>query len=1644
MVDESRIEDLLSRWEQLKRAGQTVSPEELCRDCPELLEEVRRRVGVLEYFDQQAPSSTTDDKQSEDRPEPAGRAPLPASLGRYRLEELRGEGGFGQVWRAFDPELLRTVAIKVPRPDRLAGPAEQEAFLAEARKVARLRHPAILPVHDVGRAGDLLFIVSEWVDGGDLARRIAADRPALREAVRLVAEVAEALHFAHLSGLVHRDVKPANILLDRKGNPLLTDFGLAVTEEELQEAGRVVMGTLPYMAPEQMRGETHQIDGRTDIYSLGVVLYELLTGRRPFRADSLAGWQEQILSREPRPLRSIDDAIPRELERICLTCLAKHVTQRYPTARDLADELRQWEPPAAPALGAVPATRGAIVAGTRSVRESTPPESTVAPAFTPLAFDAELARLGKDFVGRQWLDAELEAWLARPDGRVFFLTGDPGTGKSAYLAHVAGKYPQVAAYHFCVAGLAESLNPLRFVQSLAAQLAARRDDYRRAVARVKLARAAESDAGTLLRRLVADPLRSLPSDRPVLIVVDALDEALDPGPGRTIGRLLQERLDDLPAWVRLVVSARKVPEVLDLFGRAKLHEIEVTRRENLGDVADYLRDRFREPGWAALLRSAGADPETTARLIRQRGEGNFLYVIQVLEAIQAGQIDPCRPHTFPEGLVGIYQEFFERVFPGRQGYDAFRPVLDVLAAAREPLSAEQLAAFLDRDWFEIENDLQRLAAFFPERDGRYRACHKSLTDWLCGLAGKSKTYRVNLKAGHRAISGRLFEAYRAGGRDLFLLSYLPTHLLEAQRWPELETVLTDLTFVEARCAAGQGSALVSEYNAALAAWPGYIQYQPFGPPAAPVPDWQRECTQALKEALRAWPGDAYSPEPPGPAGWLRQRTANLAPAQGSGPVLTWLRMLGLLRSVSKLTRHRSPPEARHGPGDTIPVPSFPAESPSADVAAQMRQAEATSCSPIEPDVPDTAAGRVQAFAAFVATHSHLLQQCAGETIPIARNHASAGLVASRAEELATRRKAPWVARDARPPALPVRPACLRVLRGHTDVVLGVALSSDGTLAVSAGGDQTLRVWDVPSGECLAVLAEHRGGISGVALTPDGKLALSAGQDNALRVWDIAAGACMKSLRGHTGGVLSVAVTPDGVLAASTDEDNTLRIWDVVSGTCLRIIPGYGGRANPSITGGREAGPVPVGLADHVGKAHATDYRLAPGSVALTPDGRMALTAGRDGALRVWDVASGECLRVLRGHIFPPSGIGWASDAKLALSASCDQTLRLWDVASGECLRRLNAEGHAIEAVAATADCRIAVSGGWDGSLRAWDLASGNCMRSLPSVAIYGAALTPDGRIAATAHSDRGVRIWDLCGGIGTTVIPGHADAVFTFAWTPDGRQAFSASRDHTIRQWDLASGECQGVLRGHDSWVRGLALTGDGSTLISSSWDSSIRVWDVASGVCRQRLLGHEAAVCDVAITPDGRTALSASHDRTLRVWNLVNGNFVRALQVQGEQVSPMLSAALTADGQMGVSGGWDGSVWVWDLDTGACRWTLSGHTACVNRVALTPLGNIAVSASNDQTLRVWHIRSGQCRQTLLGHTGGVLDVSVTADGLVALSAGDDNTVRIWSVVSGKCLAVYHAEAKLCAVSPLWPGGRLACGTASGQIHRLELRNLGV
>jgi serine/threonine-protein kinase len=289
-----------------------------------------------------------------DAPTPSGRpgdadvlpprAPWPHHIDRYELLQELGRGDSGVVYKARDQELARLVALKMLLLGAYASAADRGRLLAEARAAARLDHPDIVPLYDVGEYQGQPFFAMKFVEGSSLDRKLAGSPLPPREGAKLIATLAEAVQYAHEHGLLHRDLKPSNILLTQDGRPLVADFGLVARAEDqgsLTRSGAIV-GTPSYMAPEQARDEGHRVDARTDLWALGAILYECLTGRPPFRGYSALDTMMQVLHRDPAPPRLLNPNVDPDLEAICLKCLEKDPANRYDTAAALAADLDLW------------------------------------------------------------------------------------------------------------------------------------------------------------------------------------------------------------------------------------------------------------------------------------------------------------------------------------------------------------------------------------------------------------------------------------------------------------------------------------------------------------------------------------------------------------------------------------------------------------------------------------------------------------------------------------------------------------------------------------------------------------------------------------------------------------------------------------------------------------------------------------------------------------------------------------------------------------------------------------------------------------------------------------------------------------------------------------------------------------------------------------------------------------------------------------------------------------------------------------------------------------------------------------------------------------------------------------------------------
>ncbi|MCA9138235.1 MAG: serine/threonine protein kinase [Planctomycetales bacterium] len=321
--------------------GDPIDFDQVCRENPDLADELKKLWGAVLVTDTAGAVSEERPRSGSHEDRQLGQLQLPTLVGDYRLIEEIGRGGMGVVFRARQQSLDREVAIKMILRGRLASDADLKRFLAEAAATARLVHPGIVPVYEVGDIDGRPFFSMQYIEGETLSQRGARGPLPQREAARIIADVARAVHFAHCQGFVHRDLKPSNILLRPDGKPLITDFGLAKesgVDADLTRSGMLV-GTPAYMSPEQAGGRRELLGPATDIYSLGCMLYFTLTGRPPFVAETPVELVMLVIEQDPSPPRALRPSLDRDLEMIVIRCLQKPIDLRYASAGDLADDL---------------------------------------------------------------------------------------------------------------------------------------------------------------------------------------------------------------------------------------------------------------------------------------------------------------------------------------------------------------------------------------------------------------------------------------------------------------------------------------------------------------------------------------------------------------------------------------------------------------------------------------------------------------------------------------------------------------------------------------------------------------------------------------------------------------------------------------------------------------------------------------------------------------------------------------------------------------------------------------------------------------------------------------------------------------------------------------------------------------------------------------------------------------------------------------------------------------------------------------------------------------------------------------------------------------------------------------------------------
>jgi WD40 repeat protein len=613
-------------------------------------------------------------------------------------------------------------------------------------------------------------------------------------------------------------------------------------------------------------------------------------------------------------------------------------------------------------------------------------------------------------------------------------------------------------------------------------------------------------------------------------------------------------------------------------------------------------------------------------------------------------------------------------------------------------------------------------------------------------------------------------------------------------------------------------------------------------------------------------------------------------------------------------------------------------------------------------------------------------------------------------------------------------------------ILAATFSPDGKILATCDTDCQIRLWEVATGKLLVICKGHTNWVRSIAFSPDGTTLASGGADRTVKFWQVNDGTCIKTCRGHENEIFSVTFSPDNQTLVSASGDNVLRLWDVLTGKCIKISIGH-----ESCVRSVAFSPIPPSSPLSRGGSaldESSDLKRLQGV------GRILASGSDDRTVRLWDVATGECIQTLKGHEDCVRSVAFSPDGVTLASGSSDRTVRLWDVATGECFDTYKQHTAGVSAVAFSSDGVTLASGSGDCTVRLWNYHTGTCIRTIYGHAnqIFSLAFSPEGRkivcvsldqtvriwdcqngkclktwqgstdwvfpvafnargnLIASGSNDNTIRIWDWSNNLCLYTLSGHKDLVCAVAFhpLPSKEIVASASRDRTIRLWELKTGKCLRILQGHRDWVYAVAFSPDGSILASGSADKTAKLWDIETGNCLQTFLGHTDQVWSVAFSPDGNILATSNTDRRIRLWDIATGKLLHTLtghnnRVKSVAFSPILPKSILA------SGSTDNAIALWDCQQGQLIQTLKGHDNWVFSVAFSPDGQTLASASHDQTVRIWNIQTGKCQHICEGHKHLVSSVSFHRNGKIVASGSQDQTVRLWDVETGTCLQVLQA-----------------------------------
>ncbi len=1478
----------------------------------------------------------------------------------YTLEELIDVGGFGAVYKAHQDIVNREVAIKVILPAFANQPDFIRRFETEAQLVARLEHLHIIPLYDYWRDPDGAYLVMRFLRGGNLHQALTGNRQwGIKSTVHLIEQIGSALAVAHQNNVIHQDLKPANILLDEQRNGYLGDFGIAADLFDPKQDRREdpLLGTPLFMAPEQFT-QSAAVSAQTDIYSLGIVLYTMLTGRTPFiGADVSEVIYRQINDPVP-PLQFTSPELPQELNIVIRRATAKAPEARYNSVMDMLTDLRHlalgesgedMPLPSVPsplldeATGVLPSSRlpsrgqGTLVIPTQDLEPQNPYKGLRA---------FQEADAG-DFYGRDLLIKQLLGQLANtgPDGRFLAVVGPSGSGKSSLV--LAGLIPALrnglvtGSSRWFVAKMVPGGDP--FAELSAALLRIATDEP------IGLERRLREDE-TCLADIASDVLPG--SDTEMLLVIDQFEEVFTLVTSETerthLLKLLYQGVTAEHSRLRIVVTLRA-----DFYDRPLLYA-------GFGDLVQ-AHTQVVLPLSATELVQAIVRPADRTGL---KVEEDLLATLVHDVGEQPGAL-PLLQYTLTE----LFDQRQDNRLTNR-AYNQSGGILGALARRADEIydqleaDAQQAAGrfFLQLVALSEEGEATRrrvrLAELLGPLDAEARAVTQATIDRfarhrLLTLDHDPQTREPTVEIAHEALIKawkRLSQWLADSREDLLILRRL------------------DISTNEWLAANGEASFLAT--GARLS------QFELLANSPTLTPDQDQQDYLAASIALR-------------------QRNRNRARLFVAA--LAVIALVALILAVFAFYQ-RGQTEIQAGISRSRALAMTALTDTEALDTSLLLSLESLRTT-------DTFEARSSLLTLLDSPATAFLHGHAGEVRHVAVTPDGRRLISVDSLGMAIL----WDLDSRQPIGQP-----LDLQRGPIN---SVAISPDGTLFATGGEDQTVDLWDAGDGRALGVsLAGHTDTIWDLAFSPDGSLLASASADGTIILWDVAARQPLGApLTGHAGTVYAVAFSPDGALLASGGANefaggdsaddlaaNAVLLWDVAGGTLVgqhtqhqnwvRAI-NFDAGGQRVISGDANAILVLWDLQTGGLAELRTGHTGMINSLALSPDGDRLATASEDRTIRLWDMTTGRLVPpLLAEHRDRVWSVSFLPDGSL-VSGSADRKIILWSLRTDNPLAQ---------------------------TLAMHDMPLGAVAFSPAPLAEDGALLAYGGGNPIEPPGDTSVRLWRLPVVDGTyrvdqageiAAFEGHIGRVTDIAFSPDGTLMATAGADQLVWLRPVSAdsdGQGGSLLVGHTGVVQSVAFSPDGARLASAGDDGAVFLWDTATGepVGDPLLVttgdGEAVGLNAVAFHPDGGLLAAGDQAGHITLWDVATGTRLGLpLTGHSDEVTALAFApAGGPDGNVLASGSRDETVILWDVATRQPRTQpLTGHANWVLDLAFSPDGTILASSDRDGPVILWDTATGRALGgPLIAHDTFTNALSFSPDGLALISGGDDRRVLLWDV----------------------------------------------